>query len=58
MPTGHAEMEALATLWEREAMLLGSTLLGAEYGAGSLSTQLTYEPRRIRVWATKAAAAD
>jgi AAA+ superfamily predicted ATPase len=25
--TGHAEVEALATLWEREAMLLGSTLL-------------------------------
>jgi len=27
VPTGHAEMEALATLWQREAMLLGSTLL-------------------------------
>ena len=27
VPTGHAEIEALATLWEREAMLLGSTLL-------------------------------
>ena len=38
-------------------VLLGSTLLGAEFGAGSLSTQLTYEPRRIRMWVTKAAAA-
>jgi hypothetical protein len=27
VPGGHAELEALATLWEREAMLLGSTLL-------------------------------
>jgi AAA+ superfamily predicted ATPase len=27
MPGGHAEIEALATLWEREAMLLGSSLL-------------------------------
>lgn len=27
VPAGHAEIEALATLWEREAMLLGSTLL-------------------------------
>jgi ATPase family protein associated with various cellular activities (AAA)/winged helix domain-containing protein len=27
VPTGHAEIEALATLWEREALLLGSTLL-------------------------------
>jgi len=27
VPAGHAEIEALAMLWEREAMLLGSTLL-------------------------------
>lgn len=27
VPAGHAEVEALATLWEREAMLLGSALL-------------------------------
>ena len=27
VPTGHAEVEALATLWEREAMLLASALL-------------------------------
>jgi AAA+ superfamily predicted ATPase len=27
VPASHAEIEALATLWEREAMLLGSTLL-------------------------------
>jgi AAA+ superfamily predicted ATPase len=29
VPTGPAEIEALATLWEREAMLLGSALLVA-----------------------------
>ena len=27
VPTGHAEIEALVTLWERETMLLGSALL-------------------------------
>jgi AAA+ superfamily predicted ATPase len=27
VPTGHTEIEALTTLWEREATLLGSTLL-------------------------------
>ena len=27
IPTGHAELDALATLWERETMLLGSALL-------------------------------
>ena len=27
VPTGHAEIEALVTLWKREAMLLGSSLL-------------------------------
>ncbi|MEO8718837.1 MAG: ATP-binding protein [Burkholderiales bacterium] len=27
VPAGHAEIEALTTLWEREAMLLGSALL-------------------------------
>ncbi|MEO8070558.1 MAG: ATP-binding protein, partial [Acidobacteriota bacterium] len=27
IPAGHAEVEALVTLWEREAMLLGSALL-------------------------------
>ena len=29
VPTGHAELDALATLWEREARLLGSALLVA-----------------------------
>jgi len=36
VPAGHAEMEALATLWEREAVLLGSTLL-VEGGVEPLS---------------------
>jgi hypothetical protein len=38
------------------AVLLGATCLGAEFGAASLSTQLVYEPRRVRVWGTKALA--
>lgn len=50
-------MAATGTALMVLGVLLGSTLLGAEFGAGSLSTQLTYEPRRIRVWATKATAA-
>ncbi len=40
VPTGHAEIEALATLWEREATLLGSALLlggGTEpFSAGTI----------------------
>lgn len=38
------------------AMLLAASSIGAEFGAGSLSTQLVFEPRRARVWTTKALA--
>ncbi len=38
------------------AVVIGSSSLGAEFGAASLSTQLLFEPRRIRVLLTKAAA--
>ena len=38
------------------AVLIGASFLGAEIGAASLSTQLLYEPRRVRVWIAKAVA--
>ncbi|MDQ1465822.1 MAG: hypothetical protein QOH10_237 [Actinomycetota bacterium] len=38
------------------AIVIGATFVGAEFGAGSLSTQLIYEPRRVRVVAVKAIA--
>jgi hypothetical protein len=38
------------------AFVIGATFVGAEFGAGSLSTQLIYEPRRVRVVAVKAIA--
>jgi len=38
------------------AVIIGSSFLGAEVGAASLSTQLLYEPRRTRVWIAKALA--
>lgn len=37
-------------------VILGASCIGAEFGAGSLSTQLLFEPRRWRVFLTKAAA--
>jgi ABC-2 type transport system permease protein len=36
-------------------VLLGSTLGGADWGAGTMGTLLTWEPRRIRVLLTRAA---
>jgi hypothetical protein len=38
------------------AFVVGASFVGAEYGAGSLSTQLIFEPRRKRVVAVKAVA--
>jgi hypothetical protein len=38
------------------AFVIGASFVGAEYGAGSLSTQLLFEPRRLRVIAVKAIA--
>jgi hypothetical protein len=37
-------------------VLLGSTFLAAEFGAAGLSTQLLFEPRRVRLYAAKALA--
>jgi hypothetical protein len=36
------------------ALILGATLIGAEWRANTIATQLTWEPRRIRVLAAKA----
>jgi ABC-2 type transport system permease protein len=37
-------------------MLLGTTFAGADWNSGSMSNQLLFEPRRLRVWASKAGA--
>jgi ABC-2 type transport system permease protein len=37
-------------------MLFGTTFAGADWNSGSMSNQLLFEPRRLRVWAAKAGA--
>ena len=37
-------------------MLMGTTFAGADWSSGSMSNQLLFEPRRLRVWAAKAGA--
>lgn len=34
-------------------MLVGTTFAGADWSSGSMSNQLLFEPRRLRVWAAK-----
>lgn len=46
----------VATLLLGLALLMGATFTGADWSSGSMSNQLLFEPRRIRVWAAKAAA--
>jgi hypothetical protein len=38
------------------SVLFGATFIGADYVSGSLGGQLTFEPRRVRVYVTKALA--
>lgn len=38
------------------AALVGTTFVGHDWASGSMSNQLLFEPRRIRVWAAKAIA--
>jgi hypothetical protein len=38
------------------ALLIGATFAGADWSSGSMSNQLLFEPRRVRVWLAKAAA--
>jgi ABC-2 type transport system permease protein len=35
-------------------MLIGTTFIGHDWNSGSMSNQLLFEPRRIRVWGAKA----
>lgn len=37
-------------------MLVGTTFAGADWNSGSMSNQLLFEPRRLRVWLAKAGA--
>jgi len=37
-------------------MLVGTTFVGHDWNTGSMSNQLLFEPRRLRVWLTKALA--
>ena len=47
---------AAGTLVLALVLLLGTTFVGHDWNTGSMSNQLLFEPRRGRVWATKAAA--
>ncbi len=49
-------LSATGVLFMLVAILVAASSLGAEFGAASLSTQLIFEPRRVRVWATKSVA--
>jgi len=46
----------VATVLLGLAILIGATFAGADWSSGSMSNQLLFEPRRIRVWGAKAAA--
>lgn len=47
---------AASTLVLLLLLLLGTTFVGHDWNTGSMSNQLLFEPRRVRVWVTKAAA--
>lgn len=47
---------AASTLVLLVLLLAGTTFVGHDWNTGSMSNQLLFEPRRGRVWATKAAA--
>lgn len=52
----HAVLRGFGPVFVLLAITLAASCLGAEFGAASLSTQLLFEPRRIRVWLTKLSA--
>ena len=45
---------AVVVLVSALMILVGTTYAGADWATGSMSNQLLFEPRRLRVWATKA----
>ncbi|MGD9962109.1 hypothetical protein [Nocardioides sp.] len=47
---------AVITILVGLVMLIGTTFAGNDWASGSMSNQLLFEPRRIRVWLAKAAA--
>lgn len=48
---------ALVVLVAALMVIVGTTYAGGDWHTGSISNQLLFEPRRTRVWATKAAVA-
>jgi ABC-2 type transport system permease protein len=53
LPAGFGSAAALLTL---VGFVLGATLIGADYASRALTTLFTWEPRRLRVLAARAAA--
>jgi ABC-type transport system involved in multi-copper enzyme maturation permease subunit len=53
----HPFLEGTASLFAIAGWLIGTSLVGAEWQAGTMSTLLTWEPRRSRVLAAKTIAA-
>jgi ABC-2 type transport system permease protein len=49
--TGLAVLTILVAL----VMLIGTTFVGHDWASGSMSNQLVFEPRRLRIWVAKAA---
>ncbi|MGH9025991.1 MAG: hypothetical protein ACRDWD_07730, partial [Acidimicrobiia bacterium] len=45
---------ATAIVWAMISFVLGASFVGAEWRAGTMTTLLTWEPRRLRVFAAKA----
>lgn len=45
---------AISLILSMALMLLGTTFTGHDWASGSVSNQLLFEPRRLRVWAAKA----
>jgi ABC-type transport system involved in multi-copper enzyme maturation permease subunit len=54
MPEGQGV--AVAVILSALLLLLGTTFAGHDWNTGSMSNQLLFEPRRLRVWLAKAAA--
>jgi ABC-2 type transport system permease protein len=45
---------AVATVLAILMLIMGTTFVGHDWASGSVSNQLLFEPRRLRVWAAKA----
>ena len=54
--TARPPARASASCWPRLRSLVGATFAGADWGSGSMTNQLLFRPRRLRVWPAKAAA--